>query len=511
MKAHSLRADSHDGTFPFDKGWRPRDRREVALAAWKLSGVRFSEAPHGPLDYLAHALDDAGDVGERDSIVWACRSGGKTYLGAVATMLDLVFNPGIQVRIIAGSLHQAGHMHAHLCTLFDNAVLAPFVKGRITATRLCLSNGSRVELLAQSQRSVRGTRVHRLRCDEVELFDPAVWEAAQLVTRSETLGNGPVCGSIEALSTMHLPFGLMHRIVERARAGGCPVFKWGVGDVLGACVCEAAGEQRAVEPMALHALTAACPIRDLCEARRVEEARLTPEERGRGHLPARDAIAMCGRVPPDVWNSEMLCLTPTRRDTVFPEFDRAIHVVDEISPGVEAAGLWVCGMDFGIRNSALLWGVWDRASDVLYMVDERMGKNAILSDHVRWMREGPWPLAAWLGVDPAGNQRSDQSGRSNVELLRSEGFLVRDRRCGQGDGIGAVRVRLRADRGRPRLLVHRRCENLIGALSMYHFEPEVLHRQVPVKDGHDHPADALRYLVINLDLGYVASLGRWAG
>ena len=44
-------------------------------------------------------------------------------------------------------------------------------------------------VLAQSQRSVRGLRVQKLRCDEVELFDPAVWEAAQLTTRSAHIPN----------------------------------------------------------------------------------------------------------------------------------------------------------------------------------------------------------------------------------------------------------------------------------------------------------------------------------
>ena len=35
-------------------------------------------------------------------------------------------------------------------------------------------------MLAQSQRAVRGLRVQKLRCDEVEMFNPSIWEAAQL-------------------------------------------------------------------------------------------------------------------------------------------------------------------------------------------------------------------------------------------------------------------------------------------------------------------------------------------
>jgi len=111
-----------------------------------------------------------------DCVVWANRGGGKTFLGAVATLLDLVFKPGIEVRILGGSLEQSGRMHAHLTALMARPDLAPLVDGRISLKRLALVNGSSCEILAQSQTAVRGTRVQKLRCDEVELFDPLVWE-----------------------------------------------------------------------------------------------------------------------------------------------------------------------------------------------------------------------------------------------------------------------------------------------------------------------------------------------
>src|SRR5690606_6518905 len=103
---------------------------------------------------------------------------------------------------------------------------------------------SGVAILAQSQRSVRGQRVQRLRCDEVELFDREVWSAAQLVTRSRTAkeakkfgaGARPIRASIEALSTMHGPYGLMQQIVEEAPSAGRRVIKWCLLDVLERCV-----------------------------------------------------------------------------------------------------------------------------------------------------------------------------------------------------------------------------------------------------------------------------------
>ena len=90
------------------------------------------------------------------------------------------------------------------------------------------------EVGAQSDRSVRGMRVQKLRCDEVELFDREVWQAAQLTTRSLDVNTKPrshedarrtnVRGTVEVFSTMHRPHGLMQEILEGA--AGKKVFAW---------------------------------------------------------------------------------------------------------------------------------------------------------------------------------------------------------------------------------------------------------------------------------------------
>src|SRR3954453_6170510 len=60
-------------------------------------------------------------------------------------------------------------------------------KGK-TARRLSLKNGSSAAVLTQSQRAVRGLRVQKLRCDEVEMFNADIWEAAQLGRKSKKNG-----------------------------------------------------------------------------------------------------------------------------------------------------------------------------------------------------------------------------------------------------------------------------------------------------------------------------------
>ena len=327
-----------------------------------------------PLDYLAHAFFEGrrfthpdplhDSYAPTDCVVWANRGGGKTFLGAVATMLDLVFKPGIQVRILGGSLEQSRRMQDHLHALFAHPALAPLVRRGPNATgtrRLLLTNGSRAEILAASETSVRGVRVQKVRCDEVDLFDPALWRAVQLTTRSIPCP-GPwgatVRGTIEALSTMHRPFGLMWDLTRAgapAFSGSSPkgevapkatvgatafstppsvlpsppssssvpsslapspllpspssrlLFRWGIIDALEFC-----GPQH-------HCDT--CNLFDDCRGR----AKAIPPEAS-GHIRIADARAQKSRVDIETWRSEMLCLEPRTHDLVYPEFDPRIHI-----------------------------------------------------------------------------------------------------------------------------------------------------------------------------------------
>ncbi|MEO0482774.1 MAG: hypothetical protein AAF138_04055 [Planctomycetota bacterium] len=461
-----------------------------------------------PFEYLCHVFFEGrgswgGDARlSPDAIVWANRGGGKTFMGAVATALDLIFKPGIEVRLLGGSRDQSGRMYAHLRALFAKEALAPMVDGRITEQRLRLKNGSKAEILSQSHTSVRGTRVQKLRCDEVELFDESVWEAAQLTTQSldvETQA-GPmrVRGSVEALSTMHVPYGLMHRLIAEANQGDCNgrrrVFRWGVADVLEWC-----GDARVCRDDAGRECALWAECRGVAKRERAG---------GGGHLSIDDAIAMKGRVGSATWSAEMLSERPTRTDAVLPEFDPQVHVVDELPfAAEERAVTWLGGMDFGFRSpTVVLWACLD-AVGRLWIVDERVRSGVIVSEHAEAMLgadrggKAKWPTPEWLGVDPAGRQRSDQTGKSPVQVLGEFGLRVRDRRLGLVEGLTMLRARLAPAAGEPTLFVHRRCAKLIESLGTYRYHSQTASAPTPRKDGPDHAVDALRYLVQNLDAG----------
>lgn len=482
-----------------------------------------------------------------DCIVWANRGGGKTFLGAVATLLDLLFKPGIEIRILGGSMEQSRRMHAHLRRLIDprrNERIAAEVSGKITERRIVLRNGSEVELLAQSQASVRGTRVQKLRCDEVELFDREVWEAAQLTTRSKRCGEFEVRGTIECLSTMHLPHGLMHELLGEVAEGKRVLFKWGVVDALGACgeerTCRARNGQMAKGQIAKEGQGTEgvgvpeggsdlafghlpfgdldCPLLAECGGKAKLPTR-TP-----GHITIDDAIRMKSRVSLRTWQAEMLCLRPRRTDCVLPEFEAAGHVFAHEAPSGEGVR-WVGGMDFGFRNATvILWACVD-SEDVLWVMDERYEQEKLLSDHIEALLQSrpreravagrdsrTWPKLAWIGADPAGTQTHEQTGASNVQQMKKAGLVVRTKKLAMVHGLELIRARLRpAGAGvRPRLFVHARCVKLIESLERYHYDANKTASDVPVKDGPDHAVDALRYLVQNLDRPVRVAAGSYA-
>ena len=526
---------------------RPRTANQ--LHGW-LSGVLGVRVPRSglregsdaPFDYLCHAFFEAGERDDvvgggsapGDAVVWAARGAGKTFYAAVATVLDLVFKPGVQVKVLGGSLDQSKRMHEHLSVLLDRPVFGGLVGGvegkAVTERRVRLANGSVAEVLAQSHTSVRGTRPHKLRCDEVELFDRSVWEAAQLTTRSGVVrtaeGDLGVGGVIEALSTHHVAGGLMAGLVKGCGGeGGRRVFRWSVVDVLESC-----GPERVCE---------GCGLAPECGGRaKVVEGLARP----RGHVTVADALVAKGRAGSAAWRSEMLCEAPDRGDAVLPEFEAGVHVREGL-PEFEEPVL-VAGMDFGYRSpTVVVFAVTEsdrviarrRASRArggvgfsdglgvvrvpLHVVAEHEGSEMLLGEHVRAVLDHPLAVergVRWIGVDPAGHQRNDQTGLSAVGLLERSGLRVRTLRTPVEAGLRLLRARLSPAVGGvsgPLLTVDPCCSGLIGALESYRYERVRGGRggvgSRPAKDGADHAVDALRYLVTNLDAGGPATVVRY--
>jgi hypothetical protein len=477
--------------------------------------------PHhcSPLDYLCASFFD-DDPARGDLVLWAPRGGGKTQLAAAATLLDLLFKPGIQIRILGGSLEQSEKMYAYLRRLLTQD-FAPLVAGAATQRRLELTNGSGVQVLAQSENAVRGQRVQVLRCDEVELFDPAIWQAAQLTTRSLPASKdcGPIRGRIEAISTYHVPGGIMESLLEAAAAPPPPA------STDPAAIATAPA--RRLCAWCLWDVIARCPPQRSCET-----CALAPDCQGRarnamGFLSVPDALALQARVSRRTWETEMLCRRPKPQHAVFAGFDPSRHVRAEFPDPANTT--WIAGVDFGLRTFVWLFlRVVEGRAPRLHVAaeyvaaDRTLGQNlaqvaaqartltgydtssldvtspALASLAATGGRASPSALAPGIHsvfCDPAGNQVNAHSGTSDLALLRRAGWNARFRCAPIAAGLGLLEQLLDpADSSPPRLSIDPACPRLIAALTNYRRDPI---SGEPIKDGtHDHLIDALRYATV---------------
>ncbi|MEM9083429.1 MAG: hypothetical protein AAGB34_07525 [Planctomycetota bacterium] len=238
-----------------------------------------------------------------------------------------------------------------------------------------------------------------------------------------------------------------------------------------------------------------------------EACELLPECAGRakrddgGHVAIDDAIAMKKRSDEEGWRSEMLCERPARRGAVYPEFNREIHVVACPMPDGKSDARIICGMDFGFRSPMVLLVASVDEGGVIRIHEEHVARETTLNVFVDKLRGFPRRVS-WVGVDPAGHQRSEQTGYSNITFLRQSGFVVQSRRAELEFGLRAVRRRLYSATKEVMLFVDPSCSELIRSLEGYAYAEGDARSVQPVKDGHDHAADALRYLVLNLDHPY---------
>ena len=289
-----------------------------------------------------------------------------------------------------------------------------------------------------------------------------------------------IAGAVEALSTLHAPFGLMQRIVERAEAAGRPVIRWCLMEVLEKCPKERK--------------CSGCPLWDDCRG--------VAKERCEGFFKIDDAIAMKARVSRETWECEMLCQRPSVKDCVFPTFDVSAHVTESVDEGDEEDRLWL-GVDFGFKAPFVCLFIREDRFGVTYVVDEYVQERQTMDEHVGRLK-ARWETRPTIACDPAGGTRNEQTAVSNIALLRKEGFRVVKRKSAIIDGLEEIRTALKRGDGEINLFIHPRCKRLIAALRGYRYQDGG--GELPWKDGvHDHLIDALRYYFVNRRRGEVVT------
>ena len=489
------------------KNYRPCSKEQLRNYVKAFMGISVpdkSMCPNhaSPMDYLWHSFEEKSEVKSNDCIVWAgrgggqarpaqdtgitqshfnhtsndCivwagRGGGKTFLAAIATVLDCIFKPGCKVRILGGSYEQSSRMYDYITDIlrkgFEHAL-----DGSILKDGCKFLNGSNIEVLTQSSKSVRGSHIHKLRCDEIELFDRDVFEAAKFITKS----NNGITGSMEILSTMHKPYGLMHEVITNAAKNHTPIFQWCVMEVIERCTDRNCSQ---------------CPLDSDCQGK---------AKTADGYLGIDDCITMMRRSSRAGWESEMMCKRPSRDNAVFADFDADVHVAQiDYDPALPLYRT----MDFGYINPFVCLWIQPDSDGTIRVIDEYYRSRAPIAVHAEAVKKitpcDESKVAATF-CDPAGAGRNDVTGTSAVRELYNIGIRTKYRRSGIAEGLELVRAAMRDGLGKSKMIISPRCPRLIEALQCYHYPDAVsgCDAELPDKDGiFDHPIDALRYFFVN--------------
>jgi hypothetical protein len=361
-------------------------------------------------------------------------------------------------------------MYEYLRSFLQNG-FESFLAGNVLKSKCRFTNGSSVEVLTQSATSVRGQHIQKLRCDELELFDKDVFTAAQFTTQSTST----ITASMELISTMHRPYGLMQKTVASAPQLQIPIFKWCVWEVIEKCVDRNCSQ---------------CPLWSDCQGKAKE---------ANGYLKIDDCITQMRRASRAGWEAEMLCHRPSLDNIVFSEFDPTVHVQPvDYDPNLPLYR----ALDFGFVNPFVcLWIQVDRFG-LVRVIDEYVRSRATIDVHAAQVKARtpvPEEQVAATFCDPAGGSVNDITGTSVVRELRALGITVRSRRSGILEGIELIRRAIRSGDGQSKLFISSRCPRLIEAMECYHYpESGRIPSELPLKDGlYDHPVDALRYFFIN--------------
>lgn len=189
-------------------------------------------------------------------------------------------------------------------------------------------------------------------------------------------------------------------------------------------------------------------------------------------------------------------------EPVYKEFAKRLHVRELES---NSAHPIIRGWDFGYHHPAVVF--MQEIEGKLYVLYEMEGANETVDVFARKVlakSEERYPGFKFDDCgDPSGNQKSDKSEKSSIQILRTMGIPIRTRVSNINDGLLIIRILMHPRNGVSDLFfVDPSCKKLIqGFIGAYHYpkkKDQADEKKRPKKDNvYDHVQDALRYGVIN--------------
>jgi len=465
MPKHSSRNTAEQGIEPgLRELWKNPPATEAELHTWvrRKLGIEVPREPvcrghQAPWQFFADAFLERPAA----ALVLGPRGGGKSFLSALESHLTSGLHPGLETRVLGGSLAQSQQVHRALAALArgDDSVR------KITDTRVAYENDSEVRVLPASSTSVRGPHVPSLKLDEIDELDEDCREAALGMCMNR---NG-MPASVLMTSTWHRHDGPMSQMIELAKAGKFPLYTFCIFEVLETCPDERSGPNLEKCPE--------CPIQQWCH----EDRDLDPEgrpkaKRSRGHY-AIDALIQKARVVSSrVFESDYLCRGPKSQGAWFSDFNPVMNVTEQ----AEYDPFWPVhlAIDSGVYTGAVLFQIIPRSTrrgvvDEVRVFGEYLkeGKPAFecAQEILALVRERSQGRIDHASTDPSGGARNPVGPTVLKEYERAGlGRLTHWPKSGSvSDGLQLVESFLMPAEGETRLLIHPRCDQLITAFQSY--------------------------------------------
>jgi len=394
-------------------------------------------------------------------IVWANRSGSKSYMAALAVWLRANTYPRLETTILGGSLEQSQKSYKAMDSFWTASGLGPELLVRPPMRRsTAWKSGSAVGILTASGRSVRGPHPQALIMDEVDEMAKDIYDAALSQPQSK-YGLPAMLGQ---LSTNHRVAGVMDGAVERARASETPFYKWCVWECLAPC---------------LDYRCSTCPLAAYCPGEHMKQAD--------GYYAVPDFVSKLRTISLFTLEVEWFCRKVGRSDLVYGEqYDEGLHLIDAgFRPDLPA----LLSNDWGGTNPFSV-GVWQPLDVGWTRVDEvYMGNTTNPAVIAECERRAWWAnVPKWAETHRAGGV-ADPSRPDLFKEWEAAGVKLVAAKTKVDEGVEAVRGAMRPVLGGPRFRVSIVCKDWRREVGSY------IQRKGKPVDENNHAMDDTRYFV----------------
>lgn len=426
----------------------------------------------------------------------ACRNGGKSIGVAGLNLAEMSLKANCGIVSLAGNLAQAKRGHDHVkAMLRRDTGLSSKLSGNPLSTKTEFINGSSMEILPASERSVHSPHVPKLRIDEVDLVKPEIYQGALSIP----ITRGPIKAGIVMTSTRFKAYGMMYQLVEDAQGKDDVIVRqWCVREVVKRCPYR-------YDECPMHA------CEGFCDGKWCKKAT--------GFYTIEDVYSKYLTMDAETWSTQWLVEKPSRQGLVFDTFDsrhivkdedlppylRIEHLKDQdglrLDPSIRPAWNqrfdWMAGVDWGYEDPLVVLLIARTPNDDIYVIDEMYLRHHAPSEAARKVLKR-FPMLSVRMDDPTYSEHEvapcfcDPSDPAAVREFQMVNLVASARHYQIQEGVSLIRRFLSPPgSNRPKLFIHERCVQLRGEMNRYH-----------IKDGTDRPEDmdnhgpdALRYAI----------------